>query len=355
MNAPKLYPPIIEPARWCRNGQVPDAYLLRRLVGMQNHLMAYRRKTFARWGNVDTIEAGATGDLNMWRFRGHTGYGATHVEFALGVIPPASFSDTLTPTVTISLTEVGVGTTSEVLTFAPNASSITAAPDRVSWVYPRIAVSANATIEVVVTTNDFVQIQSFGAYEIASPAVAGGTDFYHEIAQGIEQPVIDSIRQRLMQGFRGMWKRNGQHLLSFLGDGSGTNPSVTGTTCTNVIDGGTGGWAASSPGVYISDTGNGGPALPYRLSDGGSPGFQCVLAVYGQVTTASNGGEVRLYDDAEGEVIKITGITTTLQWHTTTATIANIDTLAKLDLEMRHATAGHTLRVDAVSLYTYET
>lgn len=354
MNAPKIYPPIIEPARWCRNGQVPDAYLLRRLVGMQNHLMAYRRKTFCRWGNIDTVDTGATGDVNMWRFRGHTGYGATHIEFDVGMLPPGPFSTGLTPVVTISVTEVGGGTTSETLTYADNSVSWTDAPNLMSWVRPRIAVTANTTIEVLVKTNDFARIGSFAAYEIASPVVASATDFYHELAPGIEQPVYDSIRQRMMQGFRGMWKRNGQQLYTFLGDGSGTNPSVTGTTWTNVIDGGTTGWATSSPGIYLADTGGGGPALPYRLSDSASPGFAVVLAVYGQVTTASNGGEVRLYDNIEGEVVKITGITTTLQWHTTTATIANVDTLAKLDVQMRHSVAANTLRVDAISLYAYE-
>jgi hypothetical protein len=354
--APKMTPPIDEPARWCRNGQIPDAYLLRKLINYQNHIMAYRRKTFCRWGDWENANAGGTGTINRLRFRCHVGYGCSKMGFVVGI---ARDNSGFGASSRVEITATIAGGASTTKTIYPGLSSSTAAhtPDGTSWYTVFINVTANTTYEVVAATVDFARIASFMAYEVAPSEVDQATDYFHELQPGIEQPILDATRERIATGLTGMYKRNGAHLYSFLGNGDGTNPSFTGTTWTNAIDGTTTS-TAEAAGIYLCNEQDGGPPSYGRLSDLASLGYNsisAVLAVYGQVTTASNGGEVRLYDNALGTVATITGITTTLQWHTANVTIANFDTIAKLVLQARHSTAAHTLRVDAVSLYAYET
>lgn len=349
--ASKIYPGVIQPQRWCRNGQPPDVGLLNQLVRAQNHIMAYRRKTFCRWGDVDNATAGAAGTVGVFRFRCHVGYGATHIGFVLGM--GRANTTGANPRVTFSATIAGGATTTKTIYHGLEGTSAADTPNSVSEIRTKIAVTANTTYEVLVEAIDYARIISFMAYEIAATEVNPAIDYFHSLAPGIGQPVLDSIRERIFTGLTALYKRNGPHLYSFLGNGDGSNPSFTGTTWTNIVDGTTTS-TAEAAGVYTSDVAGGGPTHAYRLSDAGAPAFAAVLAVYGQVTTATNGGEVRFYDDAEGTIATITGITTTLQWHTATVSISALDTIGKLVVQARHSTAAHTLRVDAVSLYAYE-
>ena len=350
--APKIYPNIIQPQRWCRNGLVPDTGFLKQMVRAQNFTMAYQPKTFCSWGDVDNAMAGTAGTVNRYRFRCHTGYGTTHIGFVFGLLQ-ANTSGT-NPRITISATEVGVGTTTKTIYHGVSGTSSTDAPNNVTDVRTKIAVTANATYEMLVSTIDFARISDLMAYEVKATEVDSAVDYFHELAPGVGQPIVDNVRERIFTGLTALYKRNGPHLYSFLGNGDASNPSFTGTTWTNIIDGTTTS-TGEAAGIYTSDVGGGGPTHSYRLSDAGAPAFAAVLAVYGQVTTASNGGEVRFYDDAEGVIATITGITTTLQWHTATVNIGPLDTIGKLVVQARHSTAAHTLRVDAVSLYAYET
>ena len=349
--APKIYPAVIQPQRWCRNGLVPDSQFLRQMVRAQNHIMAYRRKVFCRWGDVNNPTAGAAGTVNRYRFRCHVGYGTTHIGFVFGM-GRAGTSGT-NPNVIISATVAGGATTTKTFYQGLESSSSSDGPNSITWIRTKIAVTANTTYEMLVSSVDYARILSMTAHEIAETEVDSAVDYFHELAPGAGQPIHDSIRERMLVGLTALYKRNGPHLYSFLGNGDGTNPSFTGTTWTNIIDGTTTS-TAEAAGIYTSDVANSGPSHAYRLSDAGAPAFSAVLAVYGQVTTATNGGEVRFYDDAEGTIATITGITTTLQWHTATVSISALDTIGKLVVQARHSTAGHTLRVDAVSLYAYE-
>ena len=349
--APKIYPAVIQPQRWCRNGLVPDVGFLKQMVRAQNFTMAYLPKTFCSWGDVDNVMAGSAGTVNRYRFRCHTGYGTTHIGFVFGLLQ-ANTTGT-NPRITISATEVGVGTTTKTIYHGVSGTSSSDAPNNVTDVRTKIAVTANATYEMLVSTIDYARVSDLMAYEIKATEVDSAVDYFHELAPGVGQPIVDNVRERIATGLTALYKRNGPHLYSFLGNGDGTNPSFTGTTWTNIIDGTTTS-TAEAAGIYVNDVGGGGPTCAYRYSDASAPAFGAVLAVYGQVTTASSGGEVRLYDDAFGEVCKITGITTTLQWHVASVSIVALDEIGKLVVQARHSTAAHTLRVDAVSLYAYE-
>ena len=350
--APKIYPAPIQPQRWCRNGLVPDAAYLRQLVRAQNHIMAYRRKVFCRWGDVNNATAGAAGTVNRYRFRCHVGYGTTHIGFVFGMGRAGTTG--ANPNVVISATVAGGATSTKTFYQGLENTISTDGPNSITWIRTKIAVTANTTYEMLVSSVDYARILSVMAYEVAATEVDSAVDYFHELAPGVGQPIHDSIRERIFTGLTALYKRNGPHLYSFLGNGDGTNPSFTGTTWTNIIDGTTT-TTSEAAGVYVSDVANSGPSHAYRLSDGAATGFSAVLAVYGQVTTASNGGEVRFYDDSIGTIATITGITTTLQWHTTTVTINDLATLGKMVVQARHNTAAHTVRVDAVSLYAYET
>jgi hypothetical protein len=145
-----------------------------------------------------------------------------------------------------------------------------------------------------------------------------------------------------------MWRRNGTHLYTWPGAGTGTNPTF-GASWANVIDDGTGGANSATPGVYLLGDSTYDMATHCRRSDGAT--IDVVLAAHGSVAAGSD-GEVRIVDSSTGSAVATLGsIGTSSQWYSTTATISNADLGRKYDLEAR--SAASTLTLNGVSVYSY--
>lgn len=349
------YPKLLQHLRWCRNGSYPDAWLIRQAATALAHVQAYRRKVFAvvggDFGSGSSI--GLAGTTNYWRFRCRTGYGATQMRFKLGL--GQDFHATGTdPRVTVSVTPFG-GAADTKTVYYGNAAGVYVddEPLTINNSELRFDVSPATTYEVVVSGVDYGRPLEFCAYEWADPNVDQAVDYYVELLASVTQPIYDVYRERLLTAASQLWLENGPQLLSWCGRGSGAAISQTGTTWLNVVDGTSTAISAATPGYYFDVMGTGDELADTlkaicRYSVGTL--LPVTLAAYAN-TSAGSTGEVRLADGS-GAVGSLTGITTTLQWHTTDITLASVDTLAKLDLQVRNGTGGQTTNVYAVSLYT---
>ena len=340
------YPRIIQPSRWATNGRPPDVRFLRALIRSQNHAMAYRRKTFLRWGDLDSPPDGLTGDVTRFRWRCHTGYGATHIGLVLGLGLDNKASGA-SPAVQLEITPVGGGAATTVTsTGGASTTGTDDYPSQILWRREKIAVVPNTTYECRLITKDYGRIVSVCAYEIASPFVDPRKDYYVGEQPGVEAPVTDTLRERILVGLSSMWRRNGSHLYSWPGDPSGTQPTFATSTWTNIIDGSTTS-SSSTPGFALGDADEVTLLAQPRRSKGDA--LDVVLAAHGSMASGS-GGEVRLVDNNGTAWMTLTGIGTTAQWYATTGTIS-LDGITKLDAQAR-ATSS-TLTLNAVSLYTY--
>ena len=340
----KRYPRRIDHKRSARNGHVPQATFKGRLLHAQNHALAYRRKHFFSWGDIDNLHGGSAGTVTRFRFRCHTGHGATHITALLG-LAPVDNSAAADPSVNLVVTEAGGSALpTESVHYGLGDGSPEGSPDEVTEFKLRVAVSANTTYEVEIQTVDYARIRDVCAYEEASPIIDTSVDFYVDEAVGsVGFPVFDSHREDHVRGMSEMWRRNGAHLYSYAGINSN---SIATTTWTGFFDGTTA-VAADSTKVVFNDVDN--YAQMLRASDGQV--LDVVFAVYAQAV-GGNTGEVRLQDSG-GTICSITGVTTTLQWHTTTTTISGFDVLAGVDLQRRVSNAAHSMTLYAVSLYAY--
>lgn len=359
MQAIKRYPTRLDWERWCRNGDIPDAALARLFERYQNHIMAWRRKViFEVCGDLlgATSAIGATdADTTYWRSRFHSGHGASEIRFRLlcgrsRTQPPHS------PRVEIDVTEVGGGTTTLTINFGnfgDDYVNVTDAPDELVEFRRGVSILADTDYTVAVRGIGGGRPVAVDCYEYADPEVDDDRNYFIEIGPSGEFPIYDLLRQRLTEGLSQMFLANGAHLITFAGLGDGSARSITGTTWTNLIDGSSTSVSASTPGYDFDNESDGGALLETllplcRLSAGND--LPITLAVFGN-TSAGSTGEFRL-EGSGGTACSITGITTTLQWHTTDTTLQNVDSITKVDPQLRNGTGGQTTNVYAVSVYT---
>ena len=348
MTAPLLIPKYVEHEKWCANGLVPDTRFLNLEIRGQNHAMAYRRKTFMVWGDLTTPLVGLVGTTNVWRFRCHTGYGATHMGFdiGMGLDSHASATD---PYVNIAVTIAGGATTNYELHHGVDNDGTTDAPYEQVQFRPAIAVSANTTYEVLISAVDYARPLSVCAYEIASDVVDDSVNYFTELTPNTSLPVLASVRQSLLVGLSNMWKRNGSHLYTWAGDGDGVNPTYNSTTWTNIIDGSTT-TGAAIPGIYLNQDDM--MSALIRYSDSSTGTINVVMAVHGS-TNAGSTGAVRFYDGTS-TLCSVTNVSTVSQWYTSATTIAGFNSVGKIYVQARDSTPN-TLTLNAVCLYAYMT
>ena len=349
MNALKRYPKRISPLRHARNGFVPEAPFIRRSVKAQNHIMAYRRKTFLTacdFSGRFTGSAAAT----LYRFYGHAGHGATNlgIRIGLGLDSSGTGAD---PNVQIKVTQSGLpGGSDEVFIHGGNydmaAGAPTDAPSEIVWREATLLLMPDTVFSVQIAANDYARILSLCIYEIASPVVDGAVNYYFSAEPVVEFPVYDSHRQRALQGLSQIWRHNGAHLLTWPGVGTGSPRTRTGdTTWENVIDTTTA-VTSTTAGFKFDDVMM---AAMLRVSDASL--LNVVLAAYCSVTGSAT-GEVRL-EDSSGTICSITGMGTAAAWYTSATTIADVSNLSKVDLQFRTSNAANTISLHAVCLYAY--
>jgi hypothetical protein len=344
-----IIPRLIQPRRWHTNGRPPDVRYLRELIRAQNHVVAYRRKTFFSWGDLESPHTASASELKLFRFRCHTGHGATHLGFLLGLgRTDLGNAATATPYANLGVTPAGGSVTNTRVYGGQVVGTVTDAPSTILWRQVQVPVAGATTYEVVVSAVDRARVLACCAYEIASPEVDPSVDWYVAEQPGVEAPVFDAARERILRGMSELWRRNGTHLYSWPGAGTGTNPTF-GASWANVIDDGTGGANSATPGVYLLGDSTYDMAQHCRRSDGAT--IDVVLAAHGAVAAGSD-GEVRIVDSSTGTAVATLGsIGTTTQWYSTTATISNADLGRKYDLEAR--SAASTLTLNGVSVYSY--
>lgn len=345
MLANRIYPSLVHHRRWARNGMIPDAKFCKALVRAQNHVVAYRRKTFLTAGDWTNAFSGASGSTVMHRFRCHTGYGATHITFDLLAAHVQGDGLGDDPSIQIDVTEAGGATTTVTRHLGQNQDDGDS-PDLISELIVPVPVDPDTTYEVTITAIDYARIMSVGAHEEASNLIDESTTFFVEDSPTLFFPIYDSLRVITVGGMSDMWKRNGSHLLSWTRNGS-SSPTFTTTTWTNIVDSTTA-VAASTAGYYLGDTGL--SLAPHcRISTPTT--CNVVFAAHASCAGGST-GEVRL-QDSTGTRISLAGIGSTSQWYTTTTSFADVTTLGKLDLQARVAAGGSTLTLNAVSMYCY--
>lgn len=351
MISPKKFKPNLEPKRWARNGMLPNAGFIggaNGVVGRQNHIMSYRRKCFMNVGDFDNPPQGLTGSTVLYRAYCHTGHGATHIGFRVGLGLDLKSSG-VDPRIEIKVTLSGGATTTETVRYGFSAGPSLDSPSAIGWFSPRVAVTANARYEISITAVDYARPISVLAYEIAATDVDSAIDYFYDHAPGVGYPVLSSLRSRALIGLSQMWRHNGSHLLTYPGSLDGVSPTYASTTWTNVLDGSTA-ITAATPG-YSFGGGDSESNLSQHCRQSDGQVLDVVFAVHGSMSAGST-GEVRL-QDSTGTRCSITGIGVTSQWYTTTTTISAVDTMAKVDLQARTSNAANTLTVNAVCLFSY--
>ncbi len=356
MQAIKRYPVQVDWERWCRNGDIPDAYLARLLERYQNHIMAWRRKVvFDVCGDLlgtSSAIGSSDADTTYWRSRFHAGHGASELRFRL-LCGRAFIAEPQAPRVEIDVTEVGGATTTIVINFGNTQGTPTDAPDELAEINRSVPIAADTTYTVAVRGVDGGRPIGVDCYEYADPEVDDDRNYFIEIGPSGEFPIYDTLRQKLAVGLSQIFLKNGAQLITWPGTGAGTAVSQTGTTWLNLLDGASTSVSASTPGYDVDNESDGGALLETllplcRLSAGND--LPITLAVFGN-TSAGSTGEFRL-EGSGGTACSITGITTTLGWHTTETTLQNVDTLTKIDPQLRNGTAGQTTNVYAFAIYT---
>lgn len=369
-SAPMGYPKLIQPKRWCRNEQIPDSFFRRKVRDAQNHVMAYRSKTFASWGDMVNLVAaapvGGNPTKDLWRMRCMTGHGAREMRFLLGI---ASVSDTAAadPQVIITVSRVTDGTaqglsvtTSSTTTtlHAGSAASVLAGPSFIGWHEASVDVLPLTTYEVLITGYDCGAPQAGVIYEWCHPGVWALTDHYQTSPGLSGSPINDADREKAIRGLSEMWQYKGTHLLNWCGPHTAAGISLSTTAnWKNVfdqavvsavnVDSSTPGWSFARAGGTTST------ALPSlsalaRFKDSGA--VPCVFAVYGSALDA-DGARARLQDGSGTTLIETGNITQTAGWWT-----VNFDLTTATDLRFILSGTGvgaaGGLLIYAASVYT---
>jgi hypothetical protein len=338
----KRYPHVIQHSQWCRNGLVPDAAFATVSRNAQNHILGYRKKVVFQTSDRP-LTVGHTSSGTAFRFRCQTGHGTTHLVYVLWLALSTDSANT-DPTVVLTTKIAGGATTTNTIHFgirgviAPYRTLNEATIRTV-----RVAVTANTTYECAIAIADYGCVQSACVYEEGEAAVDSSVDYYMNPSAGMDQPIYAADRYRHLRGLSHIWRHNGAHVLNYSPlFGAKTNAT---TTFKNVIDNSTS-VTAATPGFNVF------PFLENscRLSD--SKAIDLIFAVHGK-TSAGSDGEVKL-QNASGAIVSITNISTTEQWYTTTVSVPAVDTVGKVDIWFRKASAG-TTTLNAVSVYEYLT
>lgn len=352
-NARKRYPKAIHHLRWCRNGAVPDTYLATQLVEGLNHVIAYRRKLVMSCCELGSLVDGSAGTTTNWRARFKSGRGVSSLRFRLGLgLDNHNSGDAR---VDVDVTESGGSTTTIRVDFGDSANGSGGdAPSTIGWFTRTVSIDAETVYEIAIKGIDGGRPLCVLCHEYADPEVDESRGFA-ELSPTAGFDITSDFRKEVFRKLCSAWLENGAHLFTWPGKGNGTARSVTGTTWTNLLDLSSTSVTGATPGYTFNSAGSGSTALAtllplVRLS--GSNDLPVTLCAFAN-TDAGSTGEVRLVDSASAGV-SLTGITTTLQWHTTNTTLSNVDSIAgsgKLDLQLRNGTAGQTTNVYAVCLY----
>jgi hypothetical protein len=344
VKAPIGYPRLIQPARFARNGLIPEWGFAKRCVDAHNHVHAYRRKCLLTWSDWQDVGAGSAGTVAALRFRFHSGHGATYLAFRFALALDTTHTG-VNPGVQVAVKIVGGATTTATLYAGASNTSEVDTPSNVAWRNTKVALTGDTDYEVTISTVDYGRIFSALSYEIANDSIDSGTGYPIGVDPTIGTPIIHSLRKAQIENASWLWRHNASQLLTWPGAYPSADPTYASLTWTNVIDAATA-IAASSAGWKPTNSGDMG-----LWTRAGSNVLNVVIAAMCSVAGGAT-GEVRL-QDGTGTRCSITAMGTAAAWYTLATTISAVDTIDKLDLQARVSNALHTMTLHAVSVYAY--
>lgn len=344
MKAPLGYPRLIQPARYARNGMVPDVALAQRCVDVQNHVNAYRKKTLLHWSDWVNVGAGSAGTNAAFRFRFHSGHDAKQlvVRLALGLDSTGTGTN---PGAQVDVKISGGATTTTTTYHGLNNTAASDTPSNLGWRTIPTTISADTDYEVTISTVDYGRILSAGAWETGEDEVTSGNNYLANYQLATGAPIWDATRATQLQGPSKLWRHNASALVTWPGAYPGSAPTFATTTWTNVLDGTT---AVASSSAGYHPTNDGDLTKWCRVSDGTT----LDVVVWAYASCADTNGAIR-FQDSTGTRCSLTGIGTAAGFYSTTTTIANVDTIAKLDLQAHAGVNTKTLTLYAAGLYCY--
>lgn len=347
----RRYPRFISHLRYARNNFVPEAPFARRLINGQNHVMAFRRKTFLNASALDGRFAGAAGETILYRSYFHTGHGATGIKVKVG-IGSDNLSSGVDPIVRFKLTKVSGGSADVYLHAGNHSGSADDSPSAVTWRDGIIPCDADADYYIDVVATDYARVLSVCVWEAASDIVNEATNYYVDPDPTVGFPIWDSMRQKQLVGMSQIWRRNAGQIMTWPGPGTGSGLTRTGvTTWLNAIDGSSTSVTASTPGFWLGD--DEWPLDRWQRYSDAIAGLtiNVVFACYASCTGSAT-GEVKL-ENSTGTICSITGMGTAAAWYTSATTLANWDPSSKADLMYRTSNAANTVTIHAACLYAY--
>lgn len=338
-----LYPGVINWRRHARNGKRPSAQFKRSVANTLVHVAAYRRKlVFSKSRSVQSRLTGAAGTTAMWYSRFVTGDAADRIVVAMLFLK----ADNAAATDPRILWRDESGSKDIGVIQTPGTDPATGGapddfPNDFGFGWLEYQVSADTAYELRMDAIDYARPLSACIYDV-SDSLDDSLPGVVSPAYGVQQPILESQHDDLVIHGMNLWQHNAPVLGLWNREGDSTTaPTHTGSTWTNIHDGSTSVDADASAGVRVQNR--------YHNSYGES-GVPVVLAVRAERTAGTGTARFRLTDGTQ--TLTVTGITSA-GWYTVSGTLTAQD-LTKLDPQAWTGDGSTTLRIDAWTLYEYE-
>jgi len=339
-----------------RSGIVPSGWGMRGLIGNANIAAVMRQKVLFR----KSIKSGVTLDpstaTNTWRFQFHTGPNGDTVRMRAVLAPaPIPGVGTINPVMTWTLTEVGVGDTAQDSIYHNHqVSGSTVNPDDFRYVRQTWSINADTTYRAQLNVDSSLRILGCTVWEM--PAVTKlSTDVgIIDPTPYLEgEPIYDADANEIVSKIVTMWKGMGDQYVAWCRDAD-TFITQNSTTWKNVVDGGTSGWSATTPGFTVHHNYHG--AYEGYNSGSSTEDIPVTLWAFLKTDDAAKAANVR-FVDSSGTIGTLSSTSTTGEWQSSDVTWtadASVST-EKIDIEVSSTgSPAGTASVIAAGMYRHE-
>jgi hypothetical protein len=328
---------------FARNGLPVMGGYARKVWRAHNHTLAYRRKMVCSHSdNIQSLNAGESGETDVFFGRLHTGYGASKLWVNVGMASPDSTAAS-NPKVSFYLN--GSQTGNELYTQYVNESDDTFS--EFSWGNITADVSAATDYNWKLTATDYSRPFAIAIWEVSTNPVDDSAAGAVDERISVTQPMLDSQHEDIFLDQDKIWKRNACHLYHWTTSRTANSPTFTSGTYTNVWDSSTtGGASTTTPSIYLNVANH-----DTFASTNVPVAFYVHAEMIGGAQHADNA--VKLVDDSNTTLLTISNIGTTAQWYGTTGNLTAGTILASVEAKVR-VLINYEMRIDAISLYSYE-
>lgn len=326
-----MMPDLLHLERLAMNGMVPSAVAMRQLAQAILHGSAFKRKLVAELGQaLASPVACVAADTLQWATYCRTGANVRYFRHYI-VMGPADNTAATDPYAYIKQTPIGGATVNSTEVHLPYQSGTpTVDQNDLSLHVVDQACDEFTAYDLRLHVVDYARVLGWTCHELSDAGIAyADPRGYHDHAPIYDQNVYDILNKGSE-----LRVENARHLALW----SETLASFQSTTTTwnNMFGTGSAAPSATTAGWYLPTT--------FDRSRGRQVAVE--LAVLAQRTAGAGTGEARINDGTNQ--ITITGIGATLQWYTTTGTIAA--GLTKWDPQFRISAGGTTAKIYAMSL-----